>query len=254
MASWVFLAYNAAMNTKHRNRDTVTHLRALQIPSADKEFLSDFYTFDSHADWQLTFNRGIYTLSRLSIPLSLSIDFRLGNYRHRNRQHGREPLLAAVKINKKLPQSLLDATPGVLKDSFMLAGRGIKITAIERNPLLYIMIKQSLALADSPIDYHFGDAVDLLPSFGAPIIYLDPMYPPKSKSAAVKKDMQVLHAVVGYDTDAAKLLAVARQQNARVVVKRPSYAAALDADGSADFVSQSGKHSNTRFEIYLPKS
>ncbi len=239
-----------AMTTGLLTNARVDKLTLLQVPPTAADFLSQYYGFDDTADWQLTLHQHIYTLLQKSTGLTLHLDFRQGNYYYRNHHKGKEALLQAVKIKKYLPKHLIDATPGVLKDSFMLAGRGIHITAIERNPLLYLMVKQALSQVACPIDYYFGEAADRLGDFSAQIIYLDPMYPPKYKSAAVKKDMQILHHIVGSDADAAHLLNVARQQPARVVVKRPVYAGSLSAT-PPDFIIQAGKRGTTRFEVYL---
>lgn len=226
---------------------------SLTAPVADHDFLSHFYTINDNADWQLRLTENhVYCLGQQSSQLSLTLDFCEGHYRHRQQHIGKEPLLKAVKIHNKLPKTLIDATPGVLKDSFMLANRGIDIIAIERNPLLYVMVRQALSHVDTNISYHFGDAKELLPRFQAPIIYLDPMYPPKKKSAQVKKDMQILHAIVGADSDAEALLNIARQQQSRVVVKRPSYAETL-GNTTPDLSASADKRGATRFDIYLPK-
>lgn len=79
------------------------------------------------------------------------------------------------------------------------------------------------------------------------VIYLDPMFPQRSKSAKVKKEMAVFHDLVGSDEDAGDLLAPAlRAARYRVVVKRPRRAPFL-ADARPGF-SIEGK--TTRFDIY----
>ncbi len=247
------------------------------VPDSDAEFLAQYYTLNPQAPWRLSLDveSGCYRIEQiLSEPatemaqtlkmakpskrakqsaLSLTLDFRAGHYQHRHIHPSKEPLIQAVKIKKKLPERIIDATPGVLKDSLMLAGRGVHIIAIERNPILFVMVRQALArLPDCPnIDYYFGDACDLLAQYEAPLIYLDPMYPPRAnskKGAQVKKDMQVLHHIIGADSDAGTLFTVARAQRARIVVKRPNYADPI-ADETPSFVSQTG---TTRFDVYLP--
>ncbi len=221
-----------------------------EVSEKDKIFLSQYYQLTSNSEWYLDTTNDCYRINNPAEKLSLTLDFREGNYRHRNQNIGKEPLLQAVKIKGKLPQTLIDTTPGVMKDSIMLASRGIKITAIERHPLLFVIVRQALSFLDLDIDYHFGDSSILLPEFSAQVIYLDPMYPSKKKSAQVKKDMQILHSLVGKDDDAEKLLQVARQQQARVIVKRPSYAEYL-GNQTPNFSSQAQKRGATRFDIYL---
>ena len=60
------------------------------------------------------------------------------------------------------------------------------------------------------------------------VIYLDPMFPERMKSALVKKEMRILHRLVGEDVDADQLLAIAlKRARKRVVVKRPRLAPTL---------------------------
>ncbi|MGY0399781.1 MAG: class I SAM-dependent methyltransferase [Ostreibacterium sp.] len=219
----------------------------------DIAFLSQFYTIKTDARWRLNQVNSVYQLSCPTENLVLTLDFCKGHYQHRNLSISKEPLLKAIKIKQKLPKRLIDTTPGLLKDSFMLASRGIFVVAIERNPLVYIMVKRALAKTNSNIDYHFGDATTLLSHYPTDLIYLDPMYPPKRKRAKVKKDMQILHYIVGRDDDAERLFLSARQENVRVVVKRPSDANYLAAE-KPSFIAQANKRGATRFDIYLPKN
>lgn len=233
------------------------------IDASTAQFLSQHYVISASASWQLDCVDGVFHLQHTEHPaLNLAIDFGTGKYRHRNHYLGKEPLVNAIKIKGKLPQALLDATPGLLQDSFMLARRGVQITAIERHPLLYVMVNRALARISAQtnerhhtqtpphIDYRFGDANTLVKDFATPCIYLDPMYPPRQKKALVKKSMQVLHATVGDDADSDTLLINAQKNNARIIVKRPSYAPPL-ANCPPDLTYQS---KTTRFDIYLPQN
>jgi 16S rRNA (guanine1516-N2)-methyltransferase len=80
------------------------------------------------------------------------------------------------------------------------------------------------------------------------VIYLDPMFPPRQKSALVKKEMRVLHDLVGADTDAEQLFDAARATSIRrIVVKRPRIAPALSrVPASHNFCGKSN-----RFDVYL---
>ena len=83
----------------------------------------------------------------------------------------------------------------------------------QRMQLQYVSSLEGIAACASDID----------------VVYLDPMYPHKTKSALVKKEMQVFQSLVGEDADADGLLAPAlKLAQKRVVVKRPGYAAPLD--------------------------
>lgn len=81
------------------------------------------------------------------------------------------------------------------------------------------------------------------------VVYLDPMFPKRSKSALVRQPMQLLQTLVGSDNDADSLLQPARLlASKRVVVKRPAKAPLLNniaAQGSI-------QTKNHRFDIYAP--
>jgi 16S rRNA (guanine1516-N2)-methyltransferase len=80
------------------------------------------------------------------------------------------------------------------------------------------------------------------------VVFLDPMFPPREKSALVKKEMRAFHDVVGADDDADALLAPALAlAKHRVVVKRPGYAEFLA--GKKPTMSIEGK--NNRFDVYV---
>ena len=84
--------------------------------------------------------------------------------------------------------------------------------------------------------------------FEPEVIYLDPMFPHKGKSALVKKEMRIVQEVVGQNEDADALLNVALTiATNRVVVKRPAYADYL-AESKPQASIKTKKH---RFDIYL---
>ena len=80
------------------------------------------------------------------------------------------------------------------------------------------------------------------------IIYLDPMFPVSKKSALVKKEMQVLQALLGVDDNGELLFFLAKQQaKKRVVVKRAKTAPFL-ADEKPD---QQYFGKSTRYDVYF---
>ncbi|EAQ8450675.1 class I SAM-dependent methyltransferase, partial [Salmonella enterica subsp. enterica serovar Typhimurium] len=79
------------------------------------------------------------------------------------------------------------------------------------------------------------------------VVYLDPMFPHRQKSALVKKEMRVFQSLVGPDLDADGLLEPARQlATKRVVVKRPDYAPPLADVATPNAIVTKGH----RFDIY----
>ena len=175
-------------------------------------------------------------------PGPVSVDFGASSMRHRRRSGHNELLGRAVGVGRKSPLLLLDATAGLGRDSFVMADLGCQVRLCERNAVIAEMLARGieaacrgadpwLAAVASRMQLHRGDARELPAAVTADIdvIYLDPMFPSRDKSAAVKKDMALfqflLHNSEGGD-DALLHWALA-QDVARVVVKRPPRAPCL---------------------------
>ena len=128
----------------------------------------------------------------------------------------------------------------------------------ERSPVIRALLEDGLnrAKADPYIGRWVTERLSLsvnesdpLP-FKPDVVYLDPMYPTRKKSAYVKKEMRILKMVVGDDTDADDLLEPALKIAVkRVAVKRPAYAGWL-ANRKPHTVIES---KNSRFDIYMIK-
>lgn len=165
---------------------------------------------------------------------------------------------------QKAPQGLriFDATAGLLRDAAVLACAGAEVLVAERSPLIAALIEDGLRRAASipelqgllaRLHYRRGDSLQLLQTMAdegerPDVVYLDPMFPHRDKSALVKKEMRVFRAVVGEDADADALLAPALAvAQRRVVVKRPKAAPVLA--GMKPALVLEGK--SGRFDIYL---
>jgi 16S rRNA (guanine1516-N2)-methyltransferase len=188
----------------------------------------------------------------------LVIDFLHGSFAYRL-QHGKsqKQLIAkAVGLKRDGHLFVLDATAGLGRDGFLLATLGCKVLMLERSPIIEALLQDGLerALADAryadlDIQLINVDAINFLEQLveKPDVIYLDPMFPERSKSASVKKELQILQALLGEDKSADKLLekalAVAKK---RVVVKRPRLAPNL-SDLKPQF-SIVGKE--IRFDVY----
>lgn len=190
------------------------------------------------------------------------IDFFAGKLAYRTKQIGvkKESLARAIGFKPKEDPYIVDATAGLGRDSFILAACGFRVTMLERSPILWLLMEDALKRAQahtslSPIiekmTYLQTDALTWLKDNITPrpqVIYLDPMFPERKKSAAVKKEMVLLQQLVGDDPDAEQLLRLALScASARVVVKRPRLAAAIG--GIEPSFAITGKSS--RFDIYL---
>jgi len=197
-------------------------------------------------------------------PGPVIVDFISGAVAFR-RKHGggrKQNLGRAVGLKANRCPTIIDATGGLARDAFVLASLGCKVTLIERSPIIAALVNDGLkrAIADpevAPIindrlKLLVGDSCDLLAKTTSEqrpeVIYLDPMYPHRSKSALVKKEMRTLRLLVGDDPDAPKLLAAALAcASERVVVKRPIKAEPIT--GPTPNMAITGK--TGRFDVYL---
>ncbi|HWD33711.1 class I SAM-dependent methyltransferase [Pseudomonas caricapapayae] len=198
-------------------------------------------------------------------PGPVRVDFVEGAAAHRRVFGGGsgQMIAKAVGIAQGVRPQVLDATAGLGKDAFVLASLGCQMTLIERQPLVAALLEDGLARAASdaevgPIVARMqlltGNAIERMRNWqGEPpqVIYLDPMFPHRDKSALVKKEMRVFRPLVGDDLDAPALLEAALAlASHRVVVKRPRKAPIID--GPKPSHSLEGKSS--RYDIYPKKA
>lgn len=188
----------------------------------------------------LTVNSGklALQLTGKNAPGPVVVDFGSAGMRHRRRAGHNELLGRAVGVGKRAGLRVIDATAGLGRDSFVLADLGCRVTLCERNPIVARLLESGLQAAQggsdcwlvevaSRMQLHLGSAQVL--AVNADVIYLDPMFPARDKSAAVKKEMALFQLVLeGEPEDGDELLSWALSQPvARVVVKRPARAQAL---------------------------
>ena len=191
------------------------------------------------------------------------VDFVSGAMAHRRKFGGGrgEAVAKAVGIKGGYLPDVVDATAGLGRDAFVLAALGCRVRMLERHPVVAALLEDGLhrGYADSEIGGWLRERLTLLHVASqqalsditpAPdVVYLDPMYPHRQKSAMVKKEMRVFQSLVGADEDADTLLEPARRlAKKRIVVKRPDYAPPL-----AGVVTQSAVVTKShRFDIYPP--
>lgn len=190
----------------------------------------------------------------------VSVDFLSGGSQYR-KQHGggvKEPIAKAVGVKGNKPVTVIDATPGLGRDAFVLVAVGCNVTLIERSPIvaallddgIYRLQNQAPELAEK-INLIHGNSIEVLAEWQGDVVdsvYLDPMFPHKKKSALVKKEMRLFQQLLGPDDDQCDLLGPAlKVANKRVVVKRPNTAEVL-AGQQPSMAITSKKH---RFDVYL---
>lgn len=190
------------------------------------------------------------------------IDFTSGTFRYRlDHLQGRNELIAkAIGCRPNTPLTVFDVTAGSGREGFLLAALGCEVALFERHPLVADALDAALSHACTdpalaPIVarmvLHRTCAIAFLSNPGTfllpDVIYCDPMFSPRNKSAAVKKTLQQLQEWVGQDHDAERLVSLALEHaKKRVVVKR-----ALRDPPLVRAPSFSLKASSHRFDVYI---
>jgi 16S rRNA (guanine1516-N2)-methyltransferase len=200
-------------------------------------------------------------------PGPVVVDFGSPGMRHRRRSGSSELLGRAVGWGKKSRLRVVDATAGLGRDAFVLADLGCEVDLCEREPVIVELLRAGLDSASGSGDPWLAGAVrrmHLCPGDarqsaasrmqGVDVICLDPMFPQRSKSAAVKKEMALFQMLLGHSTDQQDADALLHwallQDTARVVVKRPARAPHLAALQPSHCIS--GK--SVRYDVYVNRS
>ena len=201
---------------------------------------------------------------------SIKVDFTSGSLAHRQKYGGGKGQTIAKAIGMKKadsPITILDVTAGLAKDAFVFACLGCKVTMLERHPIIAELVRDAInqarnaenfiAIFQQGFSLIQTDALDYLTNLNnnskasrPDVIYLDPMYPERKKSAAVKKNMQFLQKLTTHysDKNESTLLPLALEcATKRVVVKRPKGAPHLTS--TQPTLTYESKI--TRYDVYI---
>lgn len=229
----------------------------------------------SQAQWQLVFTTQGLVLRLSSEPSwsDIMVDFAAANLQYRQ-QHGggrNEAIAKAIGIRGKPSVNVVDCTAGMGTDSFVMASVGANVTMIERSGVISALLDDALVRAQVAGESGENleclsicerlcllqqDAILYLKNNSAQktqtdVVYLDPMFPHKKKSALVKKEMRAFQLLLGPDQDSADLLTAAINfAPQRIVIKRPAGAPNVENDHALqpNMAISSKKH---RFDVYL---
>ncbi|AJI52597.1 class I SAM-dependent methyltransferase [Francisella philomiragia] len=169
-------------------------------------------------------------------------------------------VVQAVEGRSKDKLNILDTTAGLGRDTFTLAARGHRLISLEKDCYIFLLLvdalnraKQTSNLKDiaNQIDLINIDANEYIntTNISFDCIYIDPMFPPRNKSAKVKQGMQVLHDIAfNNDESNSNLLKniILSKKTKKAVVKRP-----INADflyGKKPTSQLKGK--TNRFDVY----
>ena len=222
--------------------------------------------------------RGLHWQRLRPQPYRIHVDFASPQLLYRRQKGGDfgQLIAKAMALKPNRVRRVFDATAGLGTDAFVLASLGCQVQMAERNPIVRALLNDGLSRAKHPIgrraetesardlkaivsrmELSSYDGRDFLESDDfkeIELLYLDPMFPHRDKTALVKKEMQALQYLVGSDSDGADLLKRALPALSfpdhslqRIVVKRPRVSPLL-LDFSPNHQYE-GKRN--RYDIYL---
>lgn len=167
--------------------------------------------------------------------LVLRADFTAMLPRIRGTMWQHELLAKASKLKKAEGRlTALDATAGLGEDSLILAAAGYEVFMYEYDPVIAALLKDAMKrakknpqLASMVGRMHLmeADSIAAMKNDTTPLslIYLDPMFPARQKSALIKKKFQLLQKLESPCMDEQALLEAALMRKPqRIVIKRPA--------------------------------
>ena len=198
----------------------------------------------------------------------LLVDFNSEQANYRRRTAGiKQEIAKSCGVKTDFKPNIFDATAGLGGDAFVLASLGCCVEMVERNEIVHQLLADGIRRAllldgknnevaeivRNKLRLHpQADSLLVLESKASQSIdcvYLDPMFPQRSKAAKVKKAMQYFHDVVGFDDkQEAELLNLALDKAIkRVTVKRSKLAPYLA--GRKPNLEMKSK--TLRYDIYM---
>lgn len=209
----------------------------LVCPEADRDHLDEFEDlFDVVGPGELTGGEGSAGEFFLSLEAGVLKLCRVGDRggvfvepaEIDKRARGDFLLGRACGVRRENGPRILDATAGLGVDALALAKRGAHVHMVERNPALWALLANLLVRSNiSAAVLSLADSQEILDT-EAPydVVYFDPMFGPRSKSALPGKRMQYVGALLQDEHTSGGAMDVELIQQAqlcassRVVLKR----------------------------------
>jgi len=169
-----------------------------------------------------------------------------------------EIVAKAIGCKPHYRPTVLDATAGMGRDSFVMAMLGCQVIMQERNFAIYHLLENALMRLKNSSDFDQEiserlsldrlNSIDSVVDESVDVIYLDPMFPDRKKSALVKKEMRLFKLLAGDDIDSDQLLINSLEADVkRVVVKRPKGAPCLAEKKPSHEI----KAKKFRYDVYV---
>ncbi|WP_196801723.1 class I SAM-dependent methyltransferase [Bacteriovorax sp. BSW11_IV] len=246
---------NVFVTNEASHSECLTLLHGFNLP-----FSLEIHTVAQHHSGALNYDQGrFFYLGEDGLKINFDWISQWRYHKKANYSLKSEPLAKAVGRAKNPRPKVIDLTCGTGKDSLLLLIFGCEVRAYERNPVVYLLLKDALRLAsesDESMALVLKDSFHL--EFGAFskenfncaqwTLYYDPMYPkvPEKRKALPRKEMVVFHEVVGVDEDSYSFMEeLFNSGSKRVVLKRPIKEEVFKSP-SASF-----KGKSTRYDMYI---
>ena len=214
-------------------------------------------TYDLYLDLD---KNGLKLKSKSPLKGELMVDFLapklLRRLNHLSYKH--ELILQALGRHSQ-PLTIIDATAGLGHDAAIFAARGHKVLMLERSKIVFALLNDALLrlnAADHPLATHLellkADAHHYLAKVvpgSVDVIYLDPLFPERPKTALNQQNLRLLRMLTGDDLDAATLLPLALQAANRVIVKRAKDSPYLNQQKPA--LECSVPRGSSRYDVYF---
>lgn len=187
-------------------------------------------------------------------PVTIQLDQELNRHEEYFKKSSihKELLARAIGVKGAYRPRVVDLTAGLLGDTLLMLAMGCEVVAIERHPLVQLLIESALKNAKHPalsrLQFLTQDAATFLDSASQwDTLYFDPMFEDANHKTAPRKEMRIFRHFLGSDADAEGVFQVALSAGAkRLVVKRPRYSIPLAAGPQVEFLGKS-----TRYDVYL---
>lgn len=176
-------------------------------------------------------DKGLYLTDGV---LSLMGDFSEMEGRLKQSNLEREILIKAVRIKGFTGElRVLDATAGLGEDSLLLAAVGFKVSMYEQDSIIAMLLadamnrakdKEHLEKIIDNMTLYNENSIEAMKSLKeAPeVVYLDPMFPERSKSGLIKKKFQLLQKLESPCENEEELFESANILHPKkIVIKRP---------------------------------
>lgn len=207
-------------------------------------------------------NQVLTCKSNLDPNFKLSINFLNPRLQWRlNTINKKQAFAKSLGLHKQFKNPyVIDATAGLGRDALSMIKLGCVVKMLEHSALVSKLLDNALYLAQQNTKNYFINFKNLslthidscsylrsLKDTEKPdIIYLDPMFPERTKSAKVKKDMVMLQKIASSGCSHTLFTLAQEKAKHRIIVKRPSNAPHLI--GQKPDIIYKGK--SIRYDVY----